>query len=69
MEVILFTEKILFIVLFIGLIGVTGALIIRVNNSVKMTKLGLPLVVQVGILLEITFLALSIFIVLLTGHL
>lgn len=69
MEIILFVEKIFFITLLIGLIVAAGALIVRVNNSVKMTKLRLPFAIRLGILLEVVFLAACIFVVLLTGHL
>ena len=69
MEIILFAEKIFFILLFTGLLIVTGALVMRVNNSVKMTKLRLPFAIRLGILLEVIFLAVCIFVVLLTGHL
>ena len=69
MEILLFAEKIFFVLLFVGLLVILGALITRVNNSLKVTGLRLPFGVRLAILLEVIFLALCIFAVLLTGHL
>ena len=69
MEIMLFVEKTFFILLIVGLLIVVVALIIRVNNSVKTTKLRLPYSIRLAILLEVVFLAASIFIVMLVGHL
>ena len=66
MGLLLIAEQVFFVMLFLSLFVGQMALIVRLNNSAKRTRLLIPLSARVGLLLEAVFLTGSIIVVLLT---
>ncbi|MEK7070185.1 MAG: hypothetical protein AAB966_00080 [Patescibacteria group bacterium] len=66
MEIIAVIEKVFFVLLFSGLLAVFAALVIRLNNAVKTTKLLIPLRMRIGFITVAVYLAGCIVVVLLS---